>query len=626
MSNSISATFLLSMVGGVVLSVTTGSASVLYVDDSSTNGLNNGTSWSDAFTDLQDALDVASNGTQIWVAQGSYAPAGPGGPRTATFHLVNGVQLYGGFDGTEAGLEERDVAGNVSILSGDLAGDDVGTNGRNENSYNVVTGGGCDETAVLDGFTITCGNANGGYPIDRGGGMYNPAGSPTVANCTFTANSAYYGGGMHNREGSNPTVTSCAFTGNWTTSSVGLGGAMFNGYDSSPTVTDCVFTGNSAYRGGGMYNYDNCNPTTTHCAFIGNPADRNGGGISNRVHSNAVVIRCTFSGNSSELGGGIYNNFSDPTVINCIFSGNAADEGGGIYSRDDSDPMVTNCTFSANTADSGGGIFCRVGLTTVTNGIVWGNTGGQIYGPTIVTFSDVQGGWNGTGNITADPLLVDFDGPDDVPGTADDDLHLLPNSPCVNVGDNSAAGLPETDFEGDTRIQQCRVDMGADETPFFDDCDSNGTADACDMADCPPGEPSCVDCDENGTPDGCDIAGCPPQEPSCMDCNTNGVPDGCEPDCNTNSVADECDITAGTSADVNLNGIPDECEPCVTLPGTGDANANEHLDLDDFAVFVACLTGPGAEVEAGCEVMDMDGDCNVDLADFAKFQQSFGTP
>ena len=160
-------------------------------------------SWANACS-LQTALTDSGSGDQIWVAAGMYKP---GAARTDTFQLKNGVAVYGGFAGTETLLTERNPAANVAILSGDLNGDDSGFTNNGENSYHVVTGSGTDNTAVLDGFTITGGNANGSFPNDNGGGMYNNTGSPTLFNVTFSGNSAIYGGGGMYNYTSSPTLT-----------------------------------------------------------------------------------------------------------------------------------------------------------------------------------------------------------------------------------------------------------------------------------------------------------------------------------------------------------------------------------------------------------------------------------
>lgn len=171
---------------------------IIYVD-ANASGANDGSSWTDAYNYLQDAFaDANSNGdvNEIWVAEGIYKPDKGGssntpGDRTATFQLINGVAIRGGYG--EFGAVEpnaRDVNGYETILSGDLDGNDVEVIDpcdlldeptRSENSYHVVTGSGTDETAVLDGFTITASTANGSYPDGSGGGMYNDSGSNDTA-------------------------------------------------------------------------------------------------------------------------------------------------------------------------------------------------------------------------------------------------------------------------------------------------------------------------------------------------------------------------------------------------------------------------------------------------------------
>ena len=137
---------------------------VIYVNHDA-DGINNGTTWANAFTELQSALGVAEAGDEIWVAAGTYTPAPPNGSRTATFELKDAVGLYGGFRATEAHRDERDPSTHATILSGDLNQDDADVPNaaelanettRAENSYHVVTASGVDATAVLDGFHRHC--------------------------------------------------------------------------------------------------------------------------------------------------------------------------------------------------------------------------------------------------------------------------------------------------------------------------------------------------------------------------------------------------------------------------------------------------------------------------------------
>jgi len=459
---------------------------ILYVDADALAG-GGGMSWADAFTTLQPALDAAGAGTQIWVAEGTYKPTQlfiEGDPRSAAFQMVNGVEIYGGFAGTEEYLADRDWVTNVTALSGD-----IGSEGDSaDNSYHVFyhpSGLGLDDSAVLDGFTITGGNADGGEYADRfGAGMHNDGSSPNLANCTFLDNSSLdSGGGMWNINNSSPVLTGCTFAGNL----AGWGGGMVNYTSSSPTLTSCTFAGNSALEdGGGLWNYDDSSPLLTDCTFSGNSAGR-GGGIYNQSSVPTLVnctfsgntavygagmynesslptlANCTFSGNSASQGGGMSNIFSSPTLINCSFQGNSATQGGGMFNGDSS-PTLTNCTFSGNSASQGGGMSNFYSWPTLTNCILWSDTSPEIYNSSfsspIVTYSDIQGGYTGDGNIDADPLFVD---------PAIWDFHLGEGSPCIDVGSNAAPYLPEYDFEGDDRVldgdgdEIAIVDMGVDE-------------------------------------------------------------------------------------------------------------------------------------------------------------------
>jgi len=183
-------------------------------------GSGNCSSWANACT-LQTALAGAASGDEIWVKMGVHYP---GSNRTDTFTLKNGVALYGGFAGTETSRDQRDWQANLTILSGDIDQNDTNTDGnyiaetwddiQGNNAYHVVTGNGSNNTAVLDGFIITAGQANGSFPHYYGGGMYNSSSNPTLTNVTFSGNSATFGGGMYNNNNSNPTLTNVTFSGN----------------------------------------------------------------------------------------------------------------------------------------------------------------------------------------------------------------------------------------------------------------------------------------------------------------------------------------------------------------------------------------------------------------------------
>ena len=139
-------------------------AGILYVDDDSACASNCGGSWANAFPTLQDALATAVSGDQIWVAAGIYYPDEGGGQTdndcSASFVLQDGVAVYGGFAGTETQRSQRDPGTNVTVLSG-----------GNTNYHVVTADAGVGSSAVLDGFTVSGGNANGVYPENRGGGL-----------------------------------------------------------------------------------------------------------------------------------------------------------------------------------------------------------------------------------------------------------------------------------------------------------------------------------------------------------------------------------------------------------------------------------------------------------------------
>ncbi|MFQ5501979.1 MAG: right-handed parallel beta-helix repeat-containing protein [Phycisphaerae bacterium] len=444
-------------------------------------GTNDGTDWTNAYTDLQVALTAAAGSggmiTEIWVSEGIHTPAGPSGDRAVTFQLLDGVALYGGFSGTEMTRDERDPALHVTLLSGDLNGDDETGGDKSENSYHVVTGSGIMDTAntLLDGFVITGGNADGLIPDDRGGGMYIASGNPTLKSCLFIENSATgtggglfnmtsspsmidcafnqnsagsNGGGIFNELVSNPPIINCTFSGN---SASGSGGGIFNRINSNPLMMDCIFDGNFAISGGGLSNFTSA-PILSRCTFTGNTAVTNGGAIDNK-NSNMIVSHCRFSMNDAQgLGGAIYDFLSSPLVTNCLFNANTAGSGAGIYNNFSSSPVISNSTFIENAANFGGGLFNNSGCSpSVTNCILWNNAGGAIAGSGVpnVSFSSVEGGFTGISNSDTDPMFMNRQGVDGIAGTQDDDLRLMPGSPAIDSGDNSAVSADVADLDGD---------------------------------------------------------------------------------------------------------------------------------------------------------------------------------
>ena len=213
------------------------------------------------------------------------------------------------------------------------------------------------------------------------------------------------------------------------------GGGIVNAGDSQPRISDCVFRENSALDGGAMANFAGARPFVSNCAFHQNRAGRTGGAM--------------------------YNIVSDPTLIGCVLDGNTAGARGGGMSNQLSSPLIANCTFSGNTANlfEGGGMFNNAAsFPTVDSSILWGNSPETFAGDgtLFVTFSDVEGGFPGTGNIDADPLFID---PDNA------DFRLRADSPCIDAGNATADHLEiDTDVGGAPRVVGGVIDMGAFES------------------------------------------------------------------------------------------------------------------------------------------------------------------
>ena len=376
-------------------------SSTIYVDAISP-GSNDGSSWANAYSSLQSALAVARSGDRIEVGQGTYYPTS-GTNQAATFQLINGVSILGGFAGYgTSNPDALNISGNQTILSGNINGNNTG------NSYHVVTGSNVDSTADLDGFTIT----GGGGGTSQGAGMLNSDGNPTITDCTFTGNIAtQQGAGMLNTN-SSPTLTGCTFSFNSISQSGGFGAGMEIAGSSSPILTNCVFLANStAFAGGALNNNGTCQ--LNDCLFDSNVSDNQGGAISS--------------------GGPL-------TIVNCTFAGNMANANG-----------------------SGGGAIFVGGPTTLTNCICYDDTGayGEFAGNIAsVAYSDIEGGYNGIDNISADPQFGRIPGTN---GATDyGNLELQSTSPCINAGSISAvpSGLA-TDLNGYPRTENGTVDMGA---------------------------------------------------------------------------------------------------------------------------------------------------------------------
>jgi hypothetical protein len=311
---------------------------ILYVDDDAPLG-GDGFTWETAYRFLQDALANAEPGNEVRVAQGIYKPdrdlANPMGTGDvgATFQLVDGVTAKGGYAGIGAvDPDDRDIVLFESVLSGDLLGDD-GPNFKDvlDNSVHVVTASGTGPSTVLDGCTVTAGNA--AYPTllgQRGAGVWCEAGSPTLVACTFKSNIAAEGAGLAVIDGC-PTLMQCTFEGNKADAlflipipGAGSGGGVYS-EASSPAFLGCVFRNNMAV--GGQLN------------SVGA-----GGAAYCTGTSDSIFEDCDFEMNIA-LGASI----------------GALGAGGAVVSTLDSASIITNCTFTANEALTTSGVSLGAG-------------------------------------------------------------------------------------------------------------------------------------------------------------------------------------------------------------------------------------------------------------------------
>jgi len=326
--------------------------------------------------------------------------------------------------------------------------------------YETIIDGGligrCLNIAGQDGVTIDGLTIRHGKADYHGGGILIENCSPIIKHCQVSDNTtAYYGGGIACKLG-NPTISACLISANAATGSdTSYGGGMYN-EQAHPVIINCTFAWNYAgcpmSSGGGMFNHAS-HPVIRNCFFL---ANRTGG--------------------DNSFGAGIYNASSDPVITNTIFAGNLAagnniSKGGGVF-NEASSPVITNCTFTRNAAaftskdySMAGAVYNNASSApTITNTILWSDSAGvgtEIYNEdgsgVLISYCDIDqepyGNDTINHNIRLNPLLTD----------PESDWHLLPGSPCLDAGTNTAGALPDTDFEGDSRVINGVVDIGADE-------------------------------------------------------------------------------------------------------------------------------------------------------------------
>lgn len=564
---------------------------VICVDVKAAGG--SGTSWSDAFSDLQDAVAIAAAADEIWVAAGTYTPSDT--DATASFVLAPGVELYGGFSGVETEREQRDWVVNETILSGDIGRDDAvapwpsGWNIMTANAGHVVVASGTDRGTVLDGFTIANGHTGpagtpAGHELMFGSGVYIVDGSPTIRNCTFTHNLAAFGsgGGMYCMD-SSPLVEHCVFVENFVHS--GGGGGMFVYGDSLPDIRNCEFRNNISVAttisnvdgdGAGLGIQSTRWVTITDCRFEGNVARSffavgdaigYGGGLWS-WNGGLTVERCAFLNNRANYGAGLMV-WGSALISNCLFQGNTAvvqpndpypeqgGDGAGIMAWSAAPDLVdiVNCTIAYNQGKKYVGAVTFWGAQiNIHNSIIRNNSAAhpetagtwkeQILGFNEITYSNVQHIFkpHAPGEDPLDPA--------DLPGVIDadpmfvyppGDLHLVQRSPCIDAANNAAVpGGVLTDLDGNDRF-----------------------VDAPDVADSGSGAPPIVDM-------------------GAYEFHTASI--------------------------------------------VGDLDSDADVDGDDYVLFLLCFAGPDSPMPGSCPASiqcDFDGDGDVDMSDAAKLTVAF---
>ena len=393
---------------------------IMYVNINAT-GTNDGTSWANAFTDLQDALSALQDDSEIWVAQGTYKTDALIRNNPFTIDKEN-VKMYGGFNGTETTLGQRDFRTNITILSGDIAGDDVNGTNLNDNSYHVIYVS--SNGANIDGFTISNGVANGTATNAYGAGIFKtrPVNSLTVKNSIIKNNFGLYAAGI---------------------------AAEYESASGSLDIENCVFDNNTGRFGAALYVQTRAIGTflfnVSNSLFKNNEAkDLGGAGTGYAGSAGFFQANNNWSTSTVKLTNNTYVNNNDigthATMSNLTRGTVGANHPAGTLNLE-----VANCIFYDNTITGG----------TVANAITGMNN--TIPSNITVVNSIDEDGFsklnvaNLTNTNTADPLF-----------TSATDFTLQATSPAINMGGNTY--LPSTittDLSGNDRISIAKIDAGA---------------------------------------------------------------------------------------------------------------------------------------------------------------------
>ena len=484
--------------------------------------------------DIQAGIDAAGTGDTVLVADGTYLPVGvmdfkgkaitvqsENGPDYCTIDLQSTVTTAFRFQNSEG---PNSVLSGFTIIHVELLfGTPIVCSPGSPTINNCVM----HSNAGLVGGILSADSSPTitNCSIHDTGTIYGSAvafqgGAPTMTGCTITDNSGPWTGGIY-LEDTSATISDCIISGNTATDSPGSGDPASVGGISctggSPNITGCTITDNTGYSAGGIYcEASSSSPAVTNCTISGNSGRDDGtgaidfnetsgtitdcmimdntgmvGGIHCQGPGSVVITACTIIFNAGKYGGMYCREITGPTITNCIVSENDGPEVAGGMTFWDCSPTLTNCTITDNTGGANvGGIKCfGSSALTATNCILWGNTpDDQIVDCTsTVTYSDVDGGHAGEGNINAAPMLESGLG----------DYHLTGVSPCIDAG--TSEGAPSTDIEGNIRPQIAGYDMGAYE--YLADNDDDGVPDYLEMGPDPENPDPTYDGNNDGIPD-----------------------------------------------------------------------------------------------------------------------------
>ncbi|MBO4645196.1 MAG: T9SS type A sorting domain-containing protein [Bacteroidales bacterium] len=464
---------------------------ILYVKPNASS-----TAWAGqtAYTNLQDAIDAAEAGDQIWVAEGTYVPTSvipntTSNARCRSFLLKDGVSLFGGFAGTESSIDERmgdewDFD-HITILSGDVNNTPAD---NTDNAYHVVYGKNTTNVQ-LDGFTITGGYANymGYTDHQNGGGIYLGSNS-LITNCFIVGNVALAnGGGAYIPYSS--TISYSLLQNNTVTAANSGGGAVYlEGGTMNTDIEGCWFEGNTCtattsvsaakrYGGGAISSGSNCH--FIYCYFFSNSCT-NPGGVAYVSASNSFEYSL-FYFNQATQGGGVYGyNAASLLLSNCLFAHNAATSAGACVFNTGSANRAVNCTFVNNDAPNASAISGGTGGFTLFNSIVAHNGSDpaqQVTADIVCKYTAGEGFLPaGDGNLNVSLSEIAFFDPcttilgipsseDDMETAQEADYTLSGLSICKDAGNTGTMFLsgyqfPAEDLAGAPRINGGLIDLG----------------------------------------------------------------------------------------------------------------------------------------------------------------------